>query len=145
MIASTAVSDALFVLDGARRSPESARSATRVLGDDVRWSIVSVIAEHPRFTSGATGFASPILSESEMDARATEELIAGDAAAAATAGGFGDRPVTQAVVRGEVVAAVTRYVDRHPVDLVVVESTDVAAALLDGGLPAVLVVAPTND
>ncbi len=145
MIASTSVSDALFVLDGARRSPDSARNASRVLGEEVRWSIVSVIADHPRFTSGATGFAAPVLSPSEMDARATEDLIAGDAAAAATAGGFGDRPVTQAVVRGELVSVVKRYVDRHPVDLVVVESTDVAAALLDGGLPAVLVVAPTSD
>ncbi len=145
MITSTAVSDALFVLDGARRSPESARNAARVLGDEVRWSIVSVVADHPRYTSGATGFAAPVLSASEMDARAAEDLIAGDAAAAATAGGFGDRPVTQAVVRGELVSAVTRYVERHPMDLVVVESTDVAAALLDAGLRAVLVVAPTTD
>lgn len=144
MISSTALSDALFVLDGAHRSPDSARTACRVLGEDVRWSIVSVIADHPWLTTGATGFAAPVLSPEQMDVLATEDLIAGDAAAAATAGGFGDRAVTQAVVRGELVSAVLRYVDRHPVDLMVVDSTDVAAALMDGGVPAVLVVAPTT-
>ena len=139
---STAVSNALFVIDGKSPAPGSAATAHRLLGPDVRWSIVAVVPDHPSVTSGATGFAAPVLSPDEMDSVAAQDLIAGDAAAAETAGGFGNQPVTQTVVRGAAAVAVTRHVEHHPADLIVVDSPDLASALLERDVTAVLVVSP---
>ena len=135
-----APADALFVLDGANASRTGMATAQAVLGSDIRWTIVCVIPEHPRLTSGATGFAGPVLSPDDMDTMATAGVIAGDAAAAATASGLGDRPVTQAVVRGDLGTAVAAYLHEHPADVVVVDSPDLAQPLAENGIPAVLVV-----
>lgn len=140
----TAVSEAVFVIEGATPSPDGASVALALLGADVGWSVVCVIAEHPRLTSGATGFAGPVLSPDDMESMATADMIAGDAAAAATARGFGDQPVTQSVVRGDLAGAVVRYLDDHPADLVVVDSPELAAPLGEHGIAAVLVVTATT-
>ncbi|MGB3734145.1 MAG: hypothetical protein WA964_04260 [Ilumatobacter sp.] len=137
-------SNALFVIDGTSPSPAGAAVAKEVLGPDVHWTVVSVIAEHPRFTVGATGFASSVLSAEEMDSQGAADLIAGDAAAAATAQGFGSQPVTQSVVRGDFGDAVARYVNDHHTDLVVVVAPELATPLVESGIPAVLVVAVDN-
>ncbi len=138
------VETALFVLDGVDPSRAAAAAADSLFSSEVSWSILAVVAEHPQFTSGATGFASPVLSPQEMDSLAMADIAAGDAAVAATARAFGSRPVKHLVARGRPVDAVARHVADHPADLVVVDSPSLARELVGDGIVPVLVM-PTTE
>ena len=134
------VATALFVLDGAEPAHDAAAAADLLFASEIDWSILAVIAEHPQFTTGATGFAGPVLTPEQMESLATADLMAGDAAAAATAQAFGPRPVIQSVRRGQPAQAVARYLAENPTDLVVVDSPHLAEKLVDDGIVPVLVV-----
>lgn len=134
------VATALFVLDGPNPAPDAAAAADLLFASEIDWSILAVIAEHPQFTTGATGFAGPVLTPQQMESLATADLMAGDAAAAATAQAIGPRPVKQLVRRGQPALSVGRYLDENPTDLVVVDSPHLAGDLVDDGIVPVLVV-----
>lgn len=136
----TGISEAMFVVDGATPAPEAAAVANTILGPHVTWTIVVVMPEDPHLTSGATGFAAPVMSPDEMESQAAADLVTGDGTAATTARGFGDRPVTQTVVRGEPVGAIQRFLDDAPTELVVVASPDLAEGLADSEIAPILVV-----
>ena len=70
---------ALLVIDDAEPRHDAAAEADRYLGVDTDWTIIAAVPEHPQYTSGATGFAGPVLSGEEMDWLATAQLMAGDA------------------------------------------------------------------
>ncbi|WP_395152623.1 universal stress protein [Ilumatobacter sp.] len=134
------IATALFVLDGPNPAPDSAAAADLLFASEIDWSILAIVAEHPQFTTGATGFAGPVLTPQEIESLAMTDLMAGDAAAAATARAFGPRPVVQSVRRGQPARAVGRYLDENPTDLVVVDSPHLAGDLVDDGIVPVLVV-----
>lgn len=134
------VATALFVLDGAEPAHDTAAAADLLFASEIEWSILAVIAEHPQFTTGATGFAGEVLTPQQMESLATADLMAGDAAAAATAQAFGPRPVIQSVRRGQPAQVVARYLAENPTDLVVVDSPHLAEKLVDDGIVPVLVV-----
>ncbi len=134
------VATALFVLDGVEPAHDAAAAADLLFASEIDWSILAVIAEHPQFTTGATGFAGPVLTPEQMESLAMADLMAGDAAAAATAQAFGPRPVIQSVRRGQPSQEVGRYLAENPTDLVVVDSPHLAEKLVDDGIVPVLVV-----
>ena len=134
------VATALFVLDGVDPAHDASAAADLLFASEIDWSILAVIAEHPQFTTGATGFAGPVLTPEQMESLATADLMAGDAAAAATAHAFGPRPVIQSVRRGQPAQEVGRYLAENPTDLVVVDSPHLAEKLVDNGIVPVLVV-----
>lgn len=136
----THVTAALFVLDGVAPAPEAARFADRLFDDDVAWTILAIAAEHPSLTSGATGFAGPVLSPDEMDEMARADRVEADAATAATATGFGARPVHHEVARGDAVDAVVHRLEDRSHEITVVSSPDLARDLLAAGVTPILVV-----
>ncbi len=140
----SAAHTALFVLDGVHQARAAAAAADSLFASEIHWSILAVVAEHPQFTSGATGFASPILSPQEMESLAMADVAAGDAAVAATARAFGGRPVRHFVERGRPVDAVARHVGAYPADLVVVDSPTLARDLVGEGIVPVLVMPSTE-
>lgn len=140
----TNVTAALFVLDGVVPAPEAAAGASRLFDDDVAWTVLAITAEHPALTSGATGFAGPVLSPEEMDEMARADRIEADGANAATAAGFGARPVHQEVARGEAANAVANQLGTRPYEITVVTSPDLATELLEAGVTPVLVVPPSG-
>ena len=121
---------ALFVLDDVEPARDAAATADLLFASDVEWTVLAVIDEHPRYTTGAGGFAGPVLTPEEKESIATADQMAGDAATAATARAFGSRPATQVVIRGAPDRAVARYVAEHPTDVIVVDSADLAERLL---------------
>lgn len=133
------VASALFVLDGVDSAHDAVAAAGLLFASEIDWSILAVIAEHPQFTTGATGFAGPVLTPEQMESLAMADLMAGEAAAAATAQAFGPRPVAQSVARGQPAQAVGRYLAENPTDLVVVDSPHLAEELVDDGIVPVLV------
>lgn len=134
------VATALFVLDGVDSAHDAVAAADQLFASEIDWSILAVVAEHPQFTTGATGFAGPVLTPEQMESLAMADVMAGDAAAAATAQPFGSRPVAQSVARGRPAQAVGRYLAENPTDLVVVDSPHLAEELVDDGIVPVLVV-----
>ena len=136
------VSTAIFVVDDIEGSRTGAASADLLFENEIAWTVLAVVAEHPRATSGATGFAGPVLSLEEMDERAASDLVAGDAATAETARAFGRRPVTHAVVRGQPAGAVSRYAAEHPTDLIVTSSPGLVESLTSTAVDPVLFVPP---
>ena len=133
------VATALFILDGPNPAPDAAAAADLLFASEIDWSVLAIIAEHPQFTTGATGFAGPVLTPQQMESLATADLMAGDAATAETAQAIGLRPVTQSVRRGQPALSVGRYLDENPTDLVVVDSPHLAGDLVDDGIVPVLV------
>lgn len=130
---------AVFVVEDSDPATGSAHAADVLFGSEISWTVLSVIAEHPRNTTGQTGFAGPVLTDEQMDRIASEARVEGDGAAAATARAIGDRPIAQRVERGSVVAAVQRCRTNAAVDLIVTASPDVADRLAEAGELPVLV------
>ncbi len=130
---------ALFVIDGAEPAPDVARAAEALFANELTWAVLTVVAEHPRLTTGETGFAGPVMTPGEMDELAAADRVAGDAAAAATSRAIGDQPITQVVDRGDVVEAVQRFRSEHPADVIVAASPEVAERLANAGVVPVLV------
>jgi nucleotide-binding universal stress UspA family protein len=130
---------ALFVIDGAEPAPDVARAAEALFANELTWAVLTVVAEHPRLTTGETGFAGPVLTPGEMDELAAADRVAGDAVAAATSRAIGDQPITQVVDRGDVVEAVQRFRSEHPADVIVAASPEVAERLANAGVVPVLV------
>jgi len=131
---------AMFVLDASTPAPEIARTASRLLLTDTDWTVVVVAEPHPSLTSGATGFAAPVLSEDEMDAEFRTEQARADAAAEATARALGNRAIRQVVEHGDAVGAIRALLDEAPCDLVVAASTDLAEDLTHDDVPRVLAI-----
>ncbi len=129
----------MLVIDGAEPAPEVARAAEALFANELTWAVLAVVAEHPRLTTGETGFAGPVLTPQEMDELAMADRVAGDAAAAATARAIGDQPITQVVDRGDVVEAVQRFRSEHPADVIVAASPEIAERLANAGVVPVLV------
>lgn len=140
----TNVTAALFVLDGVTPAPEAARVADRLFDADVTWTVLATAAEHPALTSGATGFAGPVLSPEEMDEMARADRVEADGATAATATGFGARPVHHEVARGDAAHAVVQHLEARAYEITVVPSPKLAGELLTAGVTPVLVV-PASD
>ena len=134
-----------IVLDESSPAPELAQVASRLLPPDTDWTVVVTAEQHPALTTGATGFAAPVLSPEEMEARFQTEQVQADAAAAATARALGDRSVRQVVVRGGVVGAIQAMFEDDSCDLVVVGSTDLAKDLTHNDIPRVLAIPSTAD
>lgn len=83
MDTTTTTMSALFVLDGSTGAADVAAAASRLVGHDASWTVISMAPEHPAITSGATGFAGPVLTIEEMESQASED---GAQAAAAAQG-----------------------------------------------------------
>lgn len=131
---------AMLVLDGSTPAPEIAQVASRLLPTDTNWTVVVVADPHPSLTTGATGFAAPVLSAEEMDAEFRTEQVRAEAAAARTAQALGDRPVRQVVMRGDASGAIQTLLEEAHCDLVVTTSTDLAEDLTHSDIPQVLVI-----
>lgn len=129
----------MLVIDGTEPASDVARAAEALFANEFRWAVLAVVGEHPRLTTGATGFAGPVLTPEEMDELAAADRVAGDAAAAATARAIGDQPITQVVDRGDVVEAVQRFRSEHPADVIVAASPEVGERLANAGVVPVLV------
>lgn len=131
---------ALYVIDGERPEPDAASLADALVPGEVGWTVLVTIPDHPRDTTGATGFAGPVLTPDEMDERATAEVVAGDALAASAARAIGDRPITQRVVRGDAIESVRSFVDGGQVDIVAMADPDLARRVAaEVGVPTLVI------
>ena len=111
-----------IVTDGSPDSDVATRVARRIVGPDPHWIVATIVPPHPKYTSGATGFAGPVLTPDEMDEQATADLVRGDAMVASTARAFGADPVEHVVVHGHDEGAIDDLCRDRGVDLVVVSS-----------------------
>lgn len=136
-----AVTRALYVVGDEPVPPDAASRAAALLPGDVEWTVLVAIPEHPRHTTGATGFAGPVLTPEEMEQQAAADRVTGDGTAAAVAREIGDRPVEQLVRRGDPVDLVRLLAGSA--DVVVPAGADLAKRLASELEAPVLVVPAT--
>lgn len=92
----------MIVTDGTDVGDEAIAKIGRIIPAAARWEVATIIDDAPDLRSGATGFASPVLSPEEVEEIEAAQQIEGDAATAAAARALGPIPVHSTVVRGSV-------------------------------------------
>jgi nucleotide-binding universal stress UspA family protein len=113
--------------DGSDEAVAALGRLRRVLPRAARWEIVTTVPHPPDPVSGETGFASPIMTPDEAGDRARADLVAGDAALAATARALGAVPTRSTVAHGDLATAVAEHARSVAAHVVVVAAPGTSA------------------
>ena len=111
----------MIVTDGSEASEPAIGRIPTIIPAARRWEVATVVDDAPDMQSGATGFASPVLSPDEVDEIAAAQRMEGDAAVASAARALGPVPVRHTVVRGTIDDLVA-HADQVGADVIVIAS-----------------------
>lgn len=113
---------ALIATDGSEFSIVAAQRARALLSPEVSLALVSVVPYRRDPNEDATGFAAPVLTDTEADELHAADVIEGHGALAVTARALGSEPIEQHVVEGHAGPAICELAAELGVSLIVVGS-----------------------
>jgi nucleotide-binding universal stress UspA family protein len=115
----------LVATDGSEASLEAAREAARLFGDGADLVLVTVVDAIEDPMADAGGFEGPVIDQNEAERHHREEVVAAEAALAATARAIGPEPLPQEIVEHgneSVGERICRLAEESGADIVVMGS-----------------------